>query len=164
MVRKILIGLGVLLLVIQFIHPDKNDSNDLTYDINTKYLIPASVKDVFKVACSDCHTNNTVYPWYSKIQPVAWWLSYHVNDGKKHLNLSSFTNQPLRFQNHKFEEIIEMVEEHEMPLPSYTNFGLHPEAQLTDDQRKAIINWAKEQMDILSAKYPADSLKMKRRR
>ena len=71
---------------------------------------------------------------------------------------------PIAFQNHKLEETVEMVEELEMPLPSYTYLGLHSEAKLTDDQRKIIIDWANAQMDTLKANYPADSLIMPRRR
>jgi hypothetical protein len=70
---------------------------------------------------------------------------------------------PIAVQNHKLEETIEMVKEKEMPLESYTYLGLHKEANLTDAQRDAIVNWAMAQMDSLKAHYPADSLKMKPR-
>ena len=164
MIKKILIGLVVALIVIQFIKPDKNISNDNTYGISTKYDVPAEVNEILKVSCNDCHSNQTRYPWYSNIQPVTWWLDHHVTDGKKHLNFSEFTKRPIAFQNHKLKETVEMVEELEMPLPSYTYLGLHSEAKLTDDQRKMLIDWAKAQMDTLKANYPADSLKMPRRR
>lgn len=163
MIKKILIGLAIVLLVIQFIKPEKNDSNDMTYDISKKYEVPAEVDNLLKVSCNDCHSNNTVYPWYSNVQPVAWWLDHHVVDGKKHLNFSEFTNAPLFVQNHKFDETIEMVEEGEMPLESYTNLGLHPEANLSDEQRKILVDWAKAQMQYLKDNYPADSLKMPKR-
>ena len=158
MLKKILIGLGLLLLIIQFIRPDKNDSNDMINDISTKYQVPSELNKVLQVSCNDCHSNKTRYPWYAEIQPVAWWLNDHVVDGKKHLNFSEFTKKPLFVQNHKFDEIIEMVGDKEMPLPSYTNLGLHSEANLTDDQRKMIVDWAKMQMDYLKKTYPADSL------
>ncbi|WP_149274727.1 heme-binding domain-containing protein [Pareuzebyella sediminis] len=163
MIKKILIGLAIVLVVIQFIRPEKNDSNDSTYDISKKYNVPAEVEHILKVSCNDCHSNNTVYPWYSNVQPVAWWLDNHVVDGKRHLNFSEFTNRPLFVQNHKFDETIEMVEEGEMPLESYTNFGLHPEANLSEEQRKILIDWAKAQMQYLKENYPADSLKMPKR-
>ena len=156
--KKFLIGLGLLLLIIQFIRPDKNELNDLTYDISTKYEVPGDVNHLMQVSCNDCHSNKTEYPWYANVQPVAWWLNHHVVDGKKHLNFSEFTKKPLFVQNHKLEEIMEMVEEKEMPLPSYTYFGLHPEANLTDAQRKMISDWAKAQMTYLRETYPADSL------
>jgi len=163
MVKKILLGILILLVVIQFFRPEQNLSDDNTHHISKMYVVPAEVSDVLKVACNDCHTNKTTYPWYSNVQPVAWWLDHHVTDGKRHLNFSAFTNTSIARQNHKFEEIIETVEEAEMPLPSYTWLGLHPEANLTDAQKKTIMDWAQQQMDLLKEKYPADSLEMKRR-
>ncbi|MCP9769638.1 cytochrome C [Lacihabitans sp. LS3-19] len=163
MLKKILIGLAIVLVVIQFIKPEKNLSDDNTYAIATKYDVPDDVKQILEVACNDCHSNKTAYPWYSNFQPAAWFLNDHVVDGKKHLNLSTFTKMPIAVQNHKLEETKEMVEKKEMPLESYTYFGLHKEAKLTDEQRQILITWAEAQMDSLKAHYPADSLVMKRR-
>ena len=164
MLKKILIGLGIVLIIIQFIRPDKNESNDLTYDISTKYEVPNDVNLLLQVSCNDCHTNKTEYPWYSNVQPVAWWLNDHVVDGKKHLNFSEFTKMPIAIQNHKLEETIEMVEKKEMPLPSYTNFGLHPQANLSNEQRVLITDWAKAQMSYLKKTHPTDSLVMPKRK
>ena len=163
MLKKILIVLGVVFIVIQFIRPDKNLSNDLTYDISTKYSEPGEVSDILKISCYDCHSNKTEYPWYSYIQPVTWWINDHITNGKRHINYSNFTNLPIANQNRKLEETIEQVDKNEMPLESYTFLGLHKEANLTDDQRKKVIEWARTQMDMLKATYPADSLVMKRR-
>jgi hypothetical protein len=164
MLKKILIVLVILLVVIQFFRPEKNMSNDLTYDISTKYELPDHVNQILKVSCYDCHSNKTEYPWYANVQPVAWWLNNHITDGKRHLNYSEFTNRPIAIQNKKFKETVEMVEDKEMPLESYTYLGLHSEANLTDDQREAIKDWAKGQMAYLKANYPADSLVMPKRR
>ncbi len=164
MIKKILIGFLVILFIIQFIRPDKNESNDVKAAISTKYQVPEEVDHLLKVSCNDCHSNKTVYPWYGNIQPIAWWLDDHIRDGKRNLNFSEFTKLPIAVQHHKFEEIIEEVEEHEMPLESYTYLGLHQEADLTAAQRKTIMNWAKAQMDYLKDTYPADSLVMPRRR
>lgn len=164
MIKKILIAVVAILVLIQFIRPEKNVSNDNTYDISKKYDIPADVSNLLKVSCNDCHSNNTIYPWYANVQPVAWWINDHIEDGKGHLNFSEFTKMPIAIQNHKLEETIEMVEDHEMPLASYTNFGLHSEANLSDEDRKKIIDWAKNQMAYLSEAYPADSLVMPKRK
>lgn len=163
MVKKILIGLLALFVIIQFFRPERNLSGDETYGLETKYTVPAEVKGLLKGACNDCHSNYTRYPWYASVQPVAWWLANHVNDGKRHLNFSSFTNRRIAFQNHKLEETAEMLEKKEMPLPSYTYLGLHPDAKLSDAQRQTLINWAHDQMDQLKAQYPQDSLVMPRR-
>ncbi|MFN3996832.1 heme-binding domain-containing protein [Algoriphagus sp.] len=163
MIKKITLGLIALFVLIQFIPAEKNESNDTEFDITKSYNVPGHVAMILKGACNDCHTNLTRYPWYSNIQPVKYMLADHVNEGKRKLNLSAFTKLPLAVQNHKLEEIIEMVEEKEMPLASYTYLGLHPEAKLSDEERKILVDWAKDQMAMLAATYPPDSLVMKRR-
>ncbi len=163
MKKKILSGLGIAFVLIQFVRPIKNESDDQTHHIATKYPMTSEVEHLLKVSCNDCHSNKTVYPWYNNIQPVAWMLANHVNDGKRHLNLSTFTTLPIAVQNHKLEEIAETVEEKEMPDEAYTLFGLHKEANLTDAQRASIVNWARAQMDTIKAHYPADSLVMKKK-
>jgi hypothetical protein len=163
MLKKVLIAIVAILLIIQVFRPEKNISDINTYGIATKYQVPAEVDQILKSACNDCHSNLTTYPWYADIQPVAWWLDNHVQEGKGELNLSEFTSRPIAVQNHKFEEIAEMVEEKEMPLPSYTWLGLHSNAKLNDQQRQLLVNWAKAQMDTLKAQYPPDSLILKRK-
>ncbi|SFN65455.1 Haem-binding domain-containing protein [Algoriphagus ornithinivorans] len=162
MIKKISIAILIILIAIQFISYEKNESANYEFDISKSYNIPDNVQTIFKNACNDCHTNQTIYPWYSQIEPVGYWLNSHVTDGKRHLNFSEFTNRPLAIQYHKLEEVVEVMEEKEMPLDSYTNFGLHPEANLSDEEREILINWAKEQMAYLQATYPADSLVRKR--
>jgi len=163
MIKKILLALLVVLIIIQFFRPEKNDSNDGTYAISTKYEVPKEVDEILRVSCNDCHSNKTIYPWYANVQPVAWWLNDHVKVGKRHLNFSEFTNRPIAIQNHKWEEVVEMVEEKEMPLKDYTYLGLHSEANLSDEQREVLISWAKSQMSYLKDNYPADSLVMPKR-
>ncbi len=163
MKKIILYSIGTILVVIQFFHPTKNVSDDRKHDISIKYILPSDVSGLLKKACYNCHSNKTSYPWYFNVQPAAWWMANHINEAKQGLNFSDFTSRKIAIQNKKFEEIIEMVEEKKMPLPSYTWFGFHPEARLTDPQRQLIINWATAQMDTLKTHFPADSLKLPRR-
>jgi hypothetical protein len=118
--------------------------------------VPANVKTILDKACMDCHSNNTRYPWYAAIQPLAWWLADHVKDGKKHLNFDEYTQRSLRYQYHKMEETVEMVKEEEMPLPSYT--WTHTDARLSNEERVAITGWAQSVMKNMEAQYPMDSL------
>jgi len=164
MLKKILIALLAVFIIIQFFRPEKNESNDLTYAISTKYEVPDNVNHILAVSCYDCHSNKTRYPWYFNVQPVTWWMNDHITEGKRHLNFSAFTKLPIAFQNKKFEEMVEMVEKKDMPIPSYTYLGMHSEANLSDEQRQTIMDWAKEQTAYLKANYPADSLKMPKRR
>ncbi len=160
-IKPILLGLLAILLLAQFIRPEKNLSNDLTHDISKKYPVPDDVQAILKVACNDCHSNYTVYPWYAEVQPVASWLAHHVDEGKRELNFSKFTTWRVAVQNHKFEEIIEMVNENEMPLASYT--WIHRDAILTENQKQTLVRWAQANMDSLKAQYPADSLVLRRK-
>lgn len=153
MMKKILLALLVVLIAIQFIKPEKNISeNQSPNDIRTMYDVPADVGLILEKACNDCHSNNTKYPWYSKIQPVAWFLASHVDDGKKHFNLSEFAAYtPDWVKWHKLEELVEMVEEGEMPLESYTL--IHRDAVLTDAEKASLIGWAQD----IRAQMEADS-------
>ena len=124
--------------------------------ISNLKAIPANVNAILVKACNDCHSNNTEYPWYARIQPIAWWLDKHVREGKKHLNFDEYTNRSARYQFHKMEETIEMVKDGEMPLDSYT--WAHRDAKLDDAEKAAITDWANAVMDELRTRYPVDSL------
>lgn len=161
MIKKILIFLLFALLVIQAFRPEKNlQAEPSSKSIATLYTIPADVKNLLDAGCNDCHSNNTKYPWYSNIQPVAWWLDDHIRDGKKELNLDSFAAYNLRRQYHKMEEVIEMVKEKEMPLESYT--WIHKDAKLTDAQRALLTGWSEGIIKAMQQKYPIDSLVRKK--
>lgn len=149
MKKKILLTLLAILIIIQFIRPSRNLSNEVAAnDITKVYTVPADVQQVLKISCNDCHSNNTVYPWYTNIQPVGWWMQHHVNEGKGHLDFSSFAAYPPKRQHHKMEEVIEQVQDSHMPLNSY--LWIHKDAQLTADQRTLLINWAEQLKDQIA--------------
>lgn len=143
MVRKIALLLAALLVLIQFIRPEKNANPELsTADISQVYAMPAAVKNILVQSCYDCHSNHTRYPWYAHIQPVAWWLNSHIQEGKEHLNFSEFGTYPAKKANHKLEEVEEAVTDGWMPLDSY--LWVHRDARLTADQAQAVADWARE--------------------
>ena len=149
------------LIVIQFFRPAKNKSEGISKnDISTLYPVPSDVQDIMKTSCNDCHSNNTVYPWYAEVQPVAWWLNEHIEDGKKDLNFSEFASYRPRRQYKKLEEINELVKENEMPLNSY--LWIHKDAKLSDQQKLTLANWVEATRDSLEARYPIDSLVRKK--
>lgn len=161
MKKKILLGLLAILIIIQFIKPDKNiHTGYQPNNIATKFTIPNDVQQILQNACYDCHSNNTKYPWYSNFQPAAWFLNGHVVDGKKELNFDEYTSRSLRYQYHKLEETEEMIHKGEMPLKSYTL--LHKEAILTQQEKQAVINWVNATKKQMEAQYPLDSLIKKR--
>jgi len=148
--------LGVL-VIMQFIRPEKNkQEGEAVNHISKAYLIPEDVSTVLKKACYDCHSNNTRYPWYANIQPVAWWLADHIKDAKEELNFSEFAAYNQRRQYRKMEEVIDEVKEGGMPLNSYT--WIHKDARLTEEEKNKVMAWAESIRDTLKARYPIDSL------
>lgn len=82
MLRKILIVLVLLLVILQFVRPERNLDNSVNpNDIAVHYPVPENVQAILKKACYDCHSNYTHYPWYTNIQPVGLWLQNHINEG-----------------------------------------------------------------------------------
>ncbi|MBK0381601.1 heme-binding domain-containing protein [Pedobacter sp. SD-b] len=143
MAKKILLAIAVILVVIQFIKPEKNiHAGTQPNSITSKYAMPDTVNKILTVACYDCHSNNTRYPWYNKTQPIAWWLNDHVTGGKKHFNFDEFTTYSLKRQDHKLEELIASQDEGWMPLESYT--FIHKDALLNASQKKILTDWAKD--------------------
>lgn len=162
MFKKILLILLALVVIIQFIHPSRNISTgEQPNNIVHAFNVPAEVKTILDKACMDCHSNNTRYRWYFKIQPVDWWLTNHINEGKQELNFDEYINKPLRYQYHKMESTIDLVKKGEMPLDSY--LWVHKDAILTDQEKNALTNWAEGITKEMKAKYPADSLERKKK-
>jgi len=86
-------------------------------------------------ACYNCHSNQTVEPWYSKIAPVSWVLTNHVNEGRDELNFSEWDSRQAR----EMRDAVESIEEGSMPPGYYTWFGLHRDAKLTADEQATLI-------------------------
>lgn len=140
--KKIILGVVALLIVIQFIRPARNINGQvLPTDISKLYSVPENVQASLKTACYDCHSNNTRYPWYVNIQPVGWYLAWHVSEGKEELNFSDFGSYSQRKQKGKFKGIANTVQKGEMPLSSYTL--IHKDAILTNEEKARLIDWAK---------------------
>ncbi|HEY5405730.1 MAG TPA: heme-binding domain-containing protein [Ginsengibacter sp.] len=160
--RTVLIVLLIALIIIQFIRPKKNISEGIAVnDISSKYAIPNDVNDILKVSCYDCHSNNTVYPWYWNIQPVMWFMNGHVEEGKRHLNFSIFTTYAIARQYKIFDNINKEVKSGDMPLSSYTL--IHRDAIISDTQKAAILNWTTTSRKQIEDNYPPDSLILKKR-
>jgi hypothetical protein len=160
-IRIILIVLLIALAIIQFFRPSKNVSLGIAAnDISTKYLMSDSLQAIMKVACNDCHSDSSRYPWYWHLQPVAWFLNGHIEEGKRHLNFSEFTSYKIGRQYKMFDNISKEVKGGGMPLTSYTL--IHRDAVLSDAQKTIIENWATNMRTQIAANYPPDSLKITR--
>ena len=112
MIKYILYGLIAVVVIIQFFGIDKSapDTNE-AIDFVALNHPPVEVEEILRSACYDCHSHKTVYPWYSNIQPVGWWLADHVDHGRGHLNFSEWGTYEEKKQKHKVTECMEEVEE-----------------------------------------------------
>jgi len=149
---KIVKIIALILLVgfvgIQFVPTDLNQSDtvpktDFLLVNNTQENISALLQE----SCYDCHSNNTEYPWYNKVQPVAWYLEDHIQEGKDELNFNEWAEYSDRRKNSKLRSIISQIEEDKMPLDSYTL--IHKDAILSDEDKRVIIDYMTALKDSL---------------
>ncbi len=137
-VRKILVVLLIILVLIQFIRIDKtNPESDSTKDFIVVTKPNEEVTNILKTSCYDCHSNETTYPWYTNIAPVSFWIKHHINEGREELNFSEWGNYKPKRMNHKMEEAVELIENGEMPMSSYTL--IHSDAELSATQKESLI-------------------------
>jgi len=140
MKKKILIGLLAILVIIQFIRIDKTpEFAEPELDLIAVTNPPKQIQTMLKTSCYDCHSNQTKYPWYSNIAPISWWIKDHIDHAKGHLNFSIWAEYPNDKALHKLEECVEMLENKEMPLPSY--LIMHGDADLNEENRNSLIAW-----------------------
>ena len=127
-------------VIIQFFRPDfTNPPVDQAETLEAAVAVPENVQAILSRSCKDCHSNETSYPWYSKIQPAARFLADHIRDGRRELNFSLFKTYEARRQRRKLSEICEQVQSKEMPLPSY--LWIHRDAKMADADIKALCDW-----------------------
>lgn len=147
--KRIFLALAVLLVLAQFIRPARtnppiNSANELQ--------APPAVMSILQRSCNDCHSNRTVWPWYAQVAPMSWLLADDVGDGRNEINFSEWNTQTPRRTARKLQEICEQVEQHEMPMKTYT--PLHPAAKLSDADRKTLCDWARGERAGIIAAHP----------
>ena len=141
LLKKLAWILLISFLVMQFFRPEKNTAEvGHTSFFEQETNPPDEVMLVLKTTCYDCHSDNTIYPWYNNIAPVSYWLADHVDHGKGHLNFSAWESYETDKKDHKLEEVIEEVKKGKMPLKEYK--WTHADARLTEEQITKISAWA----------------------
>ncbi len=150
-IKKILLALLVILIIIQFVQPVRNKGGlAMPNDISKVIDMPNNVQGILKKACYDCHSNNTNYPWYTNIQPLHWFMNYHIQSGKEELNFNEFSSYTPRRQQNKLRAIENSLRDGTMPLSSYTL--IHRNAILNEAEKTLIIKWVQDSKDSLNKK------------
>ena len=138
--KIIAVVLAVAFLAIQLIRPDfTNPPVNPAETLAASTAVPENVQRILNRSCADCHSHETRYPWYSYVQPSAWFLADHITEGRAELNFSVWATYQASRKKRKFEEICDQVRAREMPLPSY--LWIHGEARLTDEDVKTLCDW-----------------------
>lgn len=139
--RYAALALALALLGAQFIRPARtNPASDPALSIYTQMEVPAQVRAILERSCRDCHTNDTRWPWYSHVAPASWLVVDDVNHARRHLNFSEWGRMSRSDARDALEEICEVAEKGEMPLPSY--LLLHREARLSPADVETLCAWS----------------------
>jgi len=132
--------LVILFLAIQFVRPARtNPAVDESRTIFARTQMPPQVAAIFNRSCVDCHSNKTVWPWYTNVAPISWFITGHVNDGRQMMNLSEWGRMDQDRQSKKLRQMCEEVTDGAMPLSSYT--PLHPGSKLSPADVKTLCDW-----------------------
>jgi hypothetical protein len=141
--KIVAIVLAVGFVVLQVFQIDKANPPIVEAEtLEAAVNVPADISQIMGRSCNDCHSNKTVYPWYTSIQPNGWFMKDHIDEGRRELNFSVFKTYSQKKKIKKLEEICEQVSEGDMPLPSY--LWIHGDASLSDSDRRALCDWANE--------------------
>ena len=122
-------------VVIQLVPVDRTNP-----PVTAEISAPTQVMTALRSSCYDCHSNETIWPWYSRLAPVSWMITDHVGDGREQFNFSTWEDLSEEDREDLRKEIWEEIEKGAMPLPSYLR--MHPEARLSATYMEAVRRWA----------------------
>jgi hypothetical protein len=142
-VKIILSALAIILIVIQFLPsgmPDNRTEDEKSIVFSS--LVTEPVLTQLRKSCFDCHSNQTIFPWYSKLAPSSWFLADHIKKGRSQLNFSEWETYSRREKVGQLEDIVDEVKSGEMPLKSY--LLIHRKARLGKEEISTLSEWAEE--------------------
>jgi len=137
--KKVFIIVLLVVIGIQFV--PMNVPAEVPTKADDELQAPEEVLAILKRSCFDCHSNHTAFPWYSSIAPVSWFTKMHVKEGREHMNFSTWASYDDEKKAKYLEKIPKAIKS-KMPLPSY--LIMHKEAQLSENDKKVLTDWATE--------------------
>jgi len=156
LIKRVVLGLVVAGVAIQFYRPTRtNPPVNPSRRLEAAAQIPATTAAILQRSCYDCHSNETRWPWYSAVVPMAWGVANHVTEGRAHMNFSEWGAYPPRKRVAMLEKMCDEVREGRMPLPSY--LLLHAEARLAEADWKAVCDWSTDEADRLPVSSRTDA-------
>lgn len=135
--RRVLVGLVLALVAAQLVPIDRTNP-----PVRANVDAPRDVEVILRRACYDCHSNETRWPWYSRVAPMSWMVVHHVEEGRDQLNFSDWPVVDFEGRNLELHEIEDAIAKDKMPLKSYRL--VHSEARLSERDRSQLLAWARE--------------------
>jgi hypothetical protein len=155
-VRRVLQILLIAFLAAQLFPIQKdNPAVDPAKTLYVATTVPAEVHAVLDRSCRDCHSNETVWPWYSRLAPVSWLVADDVHGGRKHFNISEWNTYPDEKKNRKLGEICEQVKTDEMPDQKYTL--MHRRTSLNADEKSLLCRWTENARKAMAMPQPVSA-------
>ncbi|WP_330744238.1 heme-binding domain-containing protein [Chryseobacterium sp. CP-77] len=145
MAKKIVFWTLVAFALIQFFPVDRvNKPVVSAVNFVDSRKSPEKVRTLLKNACYDCHSNETVYPKYAFIAPISWSVKSHVNEGREHLNFSTWGTYNKDLKENMLTKSIQTIQNKTMPMPGYIVY--HKEANLSEAERALLIQYFEEML------------------
>lgn len=135
--NRILYGLAItaaIFAIIQVI-PLKRTNPPVVSDLPA----PPEVKAILKASCYDCHSNETVWPWYSKVAPVSWLIYRDTIVGREHLNFSDWNQYSPQQQARILTGVMRRIRRGSMPPWFYTI--KHTDGKITPEKLAVLDAW-----------------------
>jgi hypothetical protein len=145
-VKIFVVSFGVIVILIQFIQPNRsNPEVDTALTLKSELNPPPYISSLLERGCKDCHSNETHWPFYAYVAPVSWLVTYDVSEGRKHFNMSEWGKYKTKRKYQKLSGIYQEVKDNSMPLPKY--LIMHAEAKFTDAERDSLSSWAQTEAE-----------------
>jgi hypothetical protein len=144
MVHAVRIGLVLLLAIFIAIQLAPIERANPTFDpklrIERHVNVPPEVQAILDRSCKDCHSDETVWPWYSRVAPASWLLANHVREGREQMNLSEWGAMDSDAAKDVLTELCRQIKKGKMPVPSYV--WLHRSAALSPADVTTLCTWS----------------------
>jgi hypothetical protein len=154
-IRKILkwiaIAVALVFVGIQFVRPQMtNAAVDESRTVGARLRVTPEVNAILARSCNDCHTQQTRFPWYSRVAPISWMLDDHIREGREHLDFSNWAAYDAEEQDLLLQNVCRLSRRGAMPLPSY--LYIHRDAKLSEADAKTLCDWTNAERARLEAK------------
>jgi hypothetical protein len=140
--KRMILVMAALFVAIQAVRPSRtNPPINPALEIKSFDPVSSQTGPILSRSCDDCHSNRTVWPWYSEVAPTSWLVAHDVNEGRSKMNLSEWGSYPAKKRSDLLKDICGEVTKGEMPIAAYTR--MHTSARLTAGDVKALCQWTK---------------------